>query len=295
MEQLAEPGVTAAGPRLLLQLIVPAVVTLDLVPQPGLQVYPARLHGAACALIEPSWDGDHDAQRKPFSVGPLVGENGVARWRLGWLPDDVPDVEPSVVRFGALACPVLRCDVRTVSFAELASGPPAWSAELDVLSLLYFARNGRDHPLPDPVLIVQSALARWNVFAPAELSVPSDVERELVSTVWLAAFDGRTESAPVTATMHQTGFVGSVRLALTRAAGPVTAGAFAALIRFAEIAGIGAQTTHGFGAIHLRRLNTAPPARGRYRSTAEGSKAARSSQTRSRRSEAITRPSGGSP
>ncbi len=274
---------------------MPAVVTLDLVPQPGMQVYPARLHGAACALIEPSWDGSHAAQRKPFSVGPLVEESGVARWRLGWLPEETLAVEPSVVRFGALACPVLRCDVRAVSFASLAGGPPAWSAELDILSPLYFSRNGRDHPLPDPVLIIQSALARWNAFAPAGLSVPPDVERELASTVWLAAFDGRTESVPVTATMHQTGFAGSVRLALTRAASPVVASAFAALMRFTEIAGLGAQTTHGFGAIHLRRLNTTRPAPGRYRSTTEGAKTARSSQTRSHRSEALVQPPGGPP
>jgi len=274
---------------------VPAIVTLDLVPRPGLQVYPARLHGAACALIEPSWDGSHAAQRKPFSASPLVGESGVARWRLGWLPEDTLAVEPSVVRFGALACPVLRCDVRAVSFASLAGGPPAWSAELDILSPLYFSRNGRDHPLPDPVLIIQSALARWNAFAPAGLSVPPDVERELASTVWLAAFDGRTESAPVTATVHQTGFVGSIRLALTRSAGPAVAGAFAALMSFADIAGVGAQTTHGFGTTHLRKLNTTPPAPGRYRSTAEGSKTARSSQTRPRRSDALAQPTGGPP
>lgn len=262
---------------------MPAVVTLDLVPQPGLQVYPARLHGAACTLMEPT-SAEHHAQRKPFSAGPLMGEGGMIRWRLGWLPEDVLALAPQAVRFGPLDCPVLRCDVRPVPFASLANGPPAWSAELELLSPLYFSRNGRDHPLPDPVLIVQSALARWNAFAPPVLAVPPEVAHELAATVWLAAFEGRAESAPVTATMHQTGFVGSVRLALTRAAGPAVAGAFAALMRFADIAGLGAQTTHGFGATHLTRLNTAPPTRARYRSTTEAPKTTWSSQTRSRSS-----------
>ena len=267
---------------------MPAVVTLDLVPQPGLRVYPARLHGAACALVEAAWAGEHHAQRKPFSAGPLIGEAGVARWRLGWLVDRAPRLSPATVHFGPQPCPVLRCDIRNLPFAELAAGPPAWSAELDVISPLYFSRNGRDHPLPDPVLILRSTCDRWNAFAPAQLAVPDEVARELLATVRLASMDGRTVSTPVTATMHQTGFVGSIRLALGRDAGRDVAGAFAALMRFADIAGIGAQTTHGFGAVRLLQLNTAAPARAPYRSTSRASKTPRSSQTGSRRSGGAT-------
>jgi len=258
---------------------MPAVVTLDLVPQPDLRVYPARLHGAACALVEPAWAGGHHAQRKPFSAGPLIGEAGVARWRLGWLADRAPRLSPATVQFGPQPCPVLRCDTRDLPFAELASGPPAWSAELDVISPLYFSRNGRDHPLPDPVLILRTTCDRWDAFAPALLAVPDEVTRELLATVRLASMDGRTVSTPVTVTMHQTGFVGSVRLALGRDAGQPAASAFAALMRFADIAGIGAQTTHGFGAARLLQLNTAAPARAPYRSTPRASKTPRSSQT----------------
>jgi hypothetical protein len=42
----------------------------DLVPAGELRLSPARLHGAACALVEPLWDGEHDVQRKPFSTAP---------------------------------------------------------------------------------------------------------------------------------------------------------------------------------------------------------------------------------
>jgi len=266
---------------------MPAVVTLDLVAPADLWVYPARLHGAACAMVERQWGGGHCAQRKPFSVGPLLGGgSGAARWRLGWLADPVPRLSPEVVRFGPHPCAVADCQTREVPFASLAAGPPAWSAELDVISPLYFSRNGRDHPLPDPVLMLRSTLDRWNAFAPAPLAVPEPVRRELLATVWLAAMDGRTVSTAVTATMQQTGFVGTARLALTRAAGRVAATAFAALMRFADIAGIGAQTTHGFGAVRLRQLNTAAPARTPYRSTSAGPKTPRSSQPRSRSSAA---------
>jgi len=108
--------------------------------------------------------------------------------------------------------------------------------------------------------------------------------------VRLASMDGRTVSTPVTANMQQTGFVGSVRLALGRDAGQDVAGAFAALMRFTDIAGIGAQTTHGFGAVRLLGLNPAAPARAPYRSTPEDPKKPRSSQTRSRSSGGVPLP-----
>ncbi|HEY6424083.1 MAG TPA: CRISPR system precrRNA processing endoribonuclease RAMP protein Cas6, partial [Pseudonocardiaceae bacterium] len=60
-----------------------------------------------------------------------------------------------------------------------------------------------------------------------------------------------TRRAQVSRTMWQTGFVGAARLALTKTSDDVTAQVFAALIRFAEFAGVGAQTTHGFGAVRL--------------------------------------------
>lgn len=280
---MPRPGAPRVG-----RLSVPAVVTVDFVPQPGLRLYPARLHGAACELLERTWDGRHDAQRKPFSAGPMAGTAGLARWRLGWLADGAPRLTEEPVRFGPVACPVVRCDVQDLPFAALAAGEPAWSAELDVISPLYFSRNGRDHPLPDPVLMLRSAADRWNAFAPAGLAVSDAILRDVLATVHLAAMEGRTESVPVTVTMHQTGYVGTVRLALTRAAVPGVAGAFAALMRFADIAGLGAQTTHGFGATRLRTLNHAAPQRAPYRSSSRGPKQPRSSQPRSRSSAAAS-------
>lgn len=99
--------------------------------------------------------------------------------------------------------------------------------------------------------------------------------------------DGRTVSTPVSATMHQTGFVGTIRLALTRAAGAPLASLFAALMRYTDIAGLGAQTTHGFGAVRLQHLNHNPPTRPPYRSTTGRPKQPRSSQANFRSSEEV--------
>lgn len=77
---------------------------------------------------------------------------------------------------------------------------------------MFFSRNGRDHPLPDPALIMRSAATRWNLHAPPALAVPEDLLRELGKLVYLADFGGRTVWAPVSATMTQTGFVGDMPL-----------------------------------------------------------------------------------
>jgi CRISPR-associated endoribonuclease Cas6 len=196
-----------------------------------------------CALVELQWDGKHDAQCKPFSTGPLVANAGLARWRLGWLASNPPRLSPQIIRFGPQPCRVVGCDIEDVPFGSLAGSEPAWSADLEIVSPLYFSRNGRDHPLPDPVLMLRSALDRWNAFAPQPFQIADKFVRDLFGTVWLASMDGQTVSTPVSATIYQTGYLGTARLALTRAADAPVASAFAALMRYADIAGLGAQTT----------------------------------------------------
>ncbi len=238
---------------------MPATIEIDLVPEAGLMIYPARLHGAACALLE---DGasEHRAGHKPFSAGPVTGCGPIARWKLGSLRDGV-SIDPPWVRFGNSRCSVLEVREQRASYAELACAEPARSAEVELVSPMYFSRNGRDLPLPDPVLMVRSALARWNAHAPPPLALEQELAQALVSAVYLRETRGRTRMAPVSATMNQTGFVGTAVLGLTRVADDRVARAFAALMRFAGIAGFGAQTTHGFGATVLRALGSRSSAR----------------------------------
>ncbi|MGH3621760.1 MAG: CRISPR system precrRNA processing endoribonuclease RAMP protein Cas6 [Sciscionella sp.] len=228
-------------------------------------VYPKRLHGAACVLLE-SPLADHGAADKPFSVGPVRGSEarpGTASWRLGWLTSQPAPPCPRRVAFGPAAWPVLGRDEATVSYAELCAGPAAHAADLDVVSPLYFSRNGRDMPMPDPVLVLTSLLRRWNHHAPAALRVEQELRDRLLAAVFLDAFDGRTMRTAVTYTQQQSGFVGTIRLALLRTAGHDVETAFAALMRFAVLAGIGAQTTHGFGAVNLMRLTARGSSTGR--------------------------------
>ncbi|WP_250279970.1 CRISPR system precrRNA processing endoribonuclease RAMP protein Cas6 [Frankia sp. Cppng1_Ct_nod] len=232
-------------------------------PRPPL---PRQLLGAAAQLFETA-DSDHHAETKPFAVGPVVtpaelhsstgspGSPSMAIWRLGWLGDgDLPQTwPPRAVRFGPCAQQVMGFDVDPWPFARLASVGAARRVRLRMLTPTFFSRNGRDLPLPEPVLIVRSLLARWNAHAPAVLAVGDDAARELVGAVFLDAVSGSSRQVPVTEQIRQVGFVGEAELRLLKTASAGTAELFGALMRFAAIAGIGAQTTHGFGAVEVTR------------------------------------------
>ncbi|MBA2324201.1 MAG: CRISPR system precrRNA processing endoribonuclease RAMP protein Cas6 [Pseudonocardiales bacterium] len=266
---------------------MPAIIELDLDLAEAPTIYPARLHGAACALLEPS-AVPHDSNHKPFSVWPLIGDGPMARWRLGWLSAVSPTVSFGPVTFGSTSHRVVRHRTEQISFADLARTPPRRRARVEAVSPLYFSRNGRDHPLPDPVLITRSALDRWDRHAPPALVVPESARRELLSTIYLAEMEGCTVEGAVGARTSQSGFVGVVELALTRAANQNTASLFAALLRFAGIAGIGAQTTHGFGAVRVLPTD-------RDRPSAHRARSARSSRDHRRSSRPVTDASVSSP
>jgi CRISPR-associated endoribonuclease Cas6 len=232
-------------------IAVPAVLDLELSVPAGIRVYPARLHGAACVMLEDA-SVPHTAQHKPFSVGPLFEAGaGRARWRLGWLAATEPPQLPEAVALGPARCAVQPARPASVTFAELLTRPPVRHVELQFVSPTFFARKGRDLPLPEPVLVMRSLAARWDAHAPPELALPAEVLSALLDSVYLDEMAGETRRAQVSRTMWQTGFVGAARLALTRAGDDVTARVFAALTCFAEFAGVGAQTTHGFGAVRL--------------------------------------------
>jgi CRISPR-associated endoribonuclease Cas6 len=238
---------------------MPTSLTLRLA-EPAMPPYPAHLHGAACKLFEPP-DADHAAQRKPFAVGAPLAVDGSAIWRLGWLLDAPPPTAwpPGQLLLGESTCPILDTQTRHVPFATLAASEPVTRRLVRFVTPTYFSRNGRDVPLPDPVLVFRSLAQRWNAFAPASLTINDELSRALVSAVLLSDASVDTVSVQVGRLAWQTGFVGDAEFGLTRTAAPGVAAVFAALSRFAAIAGVGAQTTHGFGEVSPELLDA--PAR----------------------------------
>ncbi|MBF6294629.1 MULTISPECIES: CRISPR system precrRNA processing endoribonuclease RAMP protein Cas6 [Nocardia] len=232
---------------------MPALIELLLDIPAHLDIYPARLHGAACALLEQP-DSDHTAQIKHFSTTPLVGTPHGSHWRLGWLPDTPPPTLPTTITFGGTDCTILDHHHTHHTYLQLATTPaPVRAVEFDITSPMYFSRNGRDHPLPDPVLILRNLITRWNHHTPSTTHIPDDHARDLTGHIHLTDFDGHTVRARTTYTKHQTGFLGTLTLALPAKAPTHTHHTLATLTTYATITGIGAQTTHGYGTCRITR------------------------------------------
>ena len=222
------------------------------------------LHGLACALFEGEAvrPGDHVAQEKPWAIAPLQpAEDGTPdEWilRAAWLPDSPPpsaqrDIES--IRVGHTTCVVMETSQRRVTHAVLAASPPVRNVTVRFTSPAYFSRRGADVAVPDPWLIVGSWRRRWNASLPeSDLFVINDEEtQDLYGALGLSAFDLHTETRDSGHGKHRVGFTGQATLALTRDSTTSARQLLATLSRFAEYAGTGAQTTHGFGATTVIR------------------------------------------
>jgi CRISPR-associated endoribonuclease Cas6 len=216
-----------------------------------------QLHGLACALFEGEYSVNHDDQDKPFSVWPLIPVPDGWLLRAAWLPGGFPQSVLAAcgqVRIGPKACTVTDLALRPVPFAELAGGPPCGGVRLDFRSPAYFSRNGSRVVTPDPRLIVGSWRRRWNACADPGLAIDDDQWRAVSQSLRLTEFDLRTRRRDTGYGRQQQGFTGTATLHLDNAAPPGVRTAFAALARFAEFSGTGAQTTHGFGATAVALL-----------------------------------------
>ncbi|WP_411574817.1 CRISPR system precrRNA processing endoribonuclease RAMP protein Cas6 [Streptomyces fradiae] len=214
------------------------------------RIAPAQLHGLACTLLE-GGGADHHGQTKPFSITPLVQAPhlpGHALLTLGWLDDTtmppLRNLPGERIRLGGQFFTIEDIHAEGAPYATLLALPPTQRVTMDFRSVTHFTRKGRWIPLPDPELLYTGLARRWNAYADTPL--PSPVVTELRETVLLAAHD--VKSAPVDIGQgHRIGFLGTATFTLPRNAGPDVARAFTALSQFAELAGTGAQTTHGLG------------------------------------------------
>ncbi|MFF7976832.1 CRISPR system precrRNA processing endoribonuclease RAMP protein Cas6 [Streptomyces sp. NPDC007905] len=233
-------------------------------PKAARHATPAQLHGLACALFEGA-GADHTSQHKPFSTSPLLAADprrGIAELCIGWLDDRThPPLDVLVghrIRLGSQFFTVVHADPEPAPYEALLSAPAARRAELTFLSPTLFTRSGRWIPLPDPELVYQSLLRRWNQYAPAPIA--ETVVKELLDAVVLTAHD--ILSQPVALPRgNRVGFTGQAALALLGGTSPEAAAAFSALTRFAAVAGVGAQTTHGLGYVRTALTDRTPPSR----------------------------------
>jgi hypothetical protein len=233
---------------------MPAIIEMRLRPEGSVHPDTRRLHGLACTLFERN-DAAHNGQHKPFAVWPLRQDPaGQEKWtlRAAWLPD-LPATGlliPPLLRWGPVLCAVAESRQRSVSHAELATGPAEPIARLDFHSPVYFSHNGADVITPEPRLILGSYRRRWNASLPAgdPRAIDDDTGRLVHQVVHLSAFDLRTARMDSGHGHERTGFTGTATLRVAPDAPDTVRCVFSALMRFAEFGGTGAQTTHGFGA-----------------------------------------------
>ncbi|WP_217130045.1 CRISPR system precrRNA processing endoribonuclease RAMP protein Cas6 [Streptomyces sp. AC558_RSS880] len=230
-------------------------------------VLPAHLHGLACQLLEGA-GADHHGQVKPFSVTPLVeapDAPGCAAFTLGWLDDrTMPPLEKLVgeqVRLGSQHFTVEDVRGEGAPYAALLSLPTSHRAAVDFLSVTYFSRSGRWIPLPDPELVYRSLARRWNAFATGH-PVSDETLTDLLASVALSAHDIASAAVEL-GQGHRIGFRGHATFTLPRRPNtPAASSVFTALSHFAELAGVGAQTTHGLG---WTRVDVSSPERSAHR------------------------------
>jgi CRISPR-associated endoribonuclease Cas6 len=247
---------------------MPTLIEMRLTATWSLRPDTRQLHGLACALFEGEAmaPDDHVGQEKPWAVAPLTATTGGSpaewTWRAAWLPDSAPpltQLDAGSIRAGHTSCLIAETSQRRVTRAVLAAGPGAGRVTVRFGSPTYFSRNGADSAVPDPRLIAGSWRRRWNASLPdaAPLVIGDDEWQSVQRSLGLAAFDLHTETRDSGHGKDRTGFVGEATLALARGSSPAARKLLAALARFAEYSGTGAQTTHGFGVTSLAR----PPGR----------------------------------
>jgi len=184
-------------------------------------------------------DGDHHAQRKPWSW--VVQTPDLL---IGLLDDQLAER----LRSGADTASMPVAQVAAASWAELRSGRVRDSWQLEFVSPVTFRRGNRFLPWPSPSAVFGSLRAAWRHFGTPE---GGDLELDLrLDPLVVTAVCGasRTERVPV----HQRdsvlvgGFVGTVRYAIDGAADAHTVDT---LVRLAPFSGVGAYTTRGFGGV----------------------------------------------
>jgi CRISPR-associated endoribonuclease Cas6 len=248
-------------------MVMPTIFTIEFRPERPFTrpVAPQDLHRLACYLLERPGREVHADQNKAFSVWPLeVHNNGElvgtqpprVGVRLCQLDDDPARVEQLVrnlekqpnlgVEHPLMA---LKLDVVEVAAHDLVPAVGASQVDVEFLSPTHFSRNGRRYCLPDPVLVWGRLADRWNVHVgeAAALHIDEDLRRDVARNITLTHCDICTVGPP----HRPDGFLGQVGFSLGSRPEPLASQVFNAVWRFAELCGVGALTTQGFGAVEV--------------------------------------------
>lgn len=212
---------------------------------------PKQLHGLVSTLLAES-DEQHAAPEKPWSTAITRVSPTELEVAIGWLPiESPPPLAPTSVRLGPSNYPITAIDLTQVTFERLASHP-ADEVGLEILTPTWTSRDGQATPFPDPIVVFTRLIARWNRYAPPPAHIDTTMRNNLLDTLELRAWSGETWRFDL-GRGARTGFVGRVVVGVTETGTRMPSRLLGALSGFAELAGIGAQTTFGAGRVQIVR------------------------------------------
>ncbi len=197
----------------------------------ALPPYPGR----ACHALFYQWLalGDYnlanevhdDEGLRPFTVSP-VGRNGNgARLRFNVLDDTLwPALERGMARTPVvellgrpLQMPLQGPEIRQRFYADLVEQARTdTTLRLRFLSPTSFRSREMHFPLPDPLLVYQSWLNRWNAFAPTEFQINVALLDIVAAHIAIGRYELATEMVDLGRERKAIGFVGQVQYTILR-------------------------------------------------------------------------------
>ena len=231
-----------------------------------------QLHGMVSTLLAET-DFEHRSDHKPWSAAVTRESRERIEVRVGWLDVRPPEGRvTAAVRLGPGTYPVLAQRWRPVTFDQLAAHP-CDEVGLEFMTPTWFSRSGQSLPFPTPALTFARLADRWNQHCEPAQVIPRSLRSALLDSLVLTAWSGETWRMDFGRGVR-TGFVGRVVAALDAASQTAGAGAaiaaaegnresapmaellpsvLGALAGFAELSGVGAQTTYGAGRVRVVR------------------------------------------
>lgn len=216
-----------------------------------------QLHGALARSLDTVGHRDQD---KGWALRPLTVLAPDAYLMTFVTMSGPPPVPPAGgrIRLGRRALDVRAERVHHTTWQQLREVRPLRSVRFVFESPTFISRNGGRHlPLPDPERVFGGLARRWNLHAPEEFGLPTARVTALLDAVEVVDHEIACTQVPGSdrpdGPPPRRGFVGGVRFKLHRPRQPDVARDFAALAQFATLAGVGAETTHGFGTVTLVR------------------------------------------
>jgi len=200
---------------------------------------------------------DQDGAR-PFTVSPICTVSGRPTLHLALLEDRLwpalsagISITPTIELMGRpLTLPPNGPQVEQCSYADLAAGGRAETRiGVRFLSPTSFRSHEMHYPLPDPGLVYQSWLARWNTFAPEEVRINVALLDVVAAHVGVGRYELRTEMVDLGEERKVVGFVGMVQYNVLRAGmiGEEWVRRLNVLADYAAFCGTGHKTAQGMG------------------------------------------------